>query len=255
VERNSVIGVRVGEAGTVLEMLGSVVRETSPDSDGNGGYGMQPGTGASVMVGGCLFSGNSSAGVSAWHVGTEVLLGGSLVVGTHPHSDGKLGLGVVSQSAGSMSLLNSLIAENSTAGVAAFTGGHLHLEASAVLNTGKGGAKGTSSPQVFGDGVLCANASEIDLVTTVVAGNGRNGVYFYKAPGSVTDSVVVDNEFYGLAMEACADQVEWEGMGNHILGNARALPSDKAAQVTTSTGGMPVPEAPQMICVPPECKE
>ncbi|MBM4356104.1 MAG: hypothetical protein FJ109_20320 [Deltaproteobacteria bacterium] len=88
------------------------------------------------------------------------------------------------------------------------------------------------------------------MLSTFVSGDARNGIYYNQSSGSVTDSVIVDNAFYGLAMEECADKVEWDGKGNYVLGNASALPPDKAAQVTTSTGGMAVPPAPEMIEIP-----
>jgi hypothetical protein len=104
--------------------------------------------------------------------------------------------------------------------------------------------------QVFGDGVAAVYGSRVEMVSTVVSGNLRNGVYLVSAEGSVYDSVIVSNEFYGLAMEQCADKVDWEGRGNYILGNSTGMPPELAAQVTTSTGGMPVPPAPEMIELP-----
>jgi hypothetical protein len=95
-----------------------------------------------------------------------------------------------------------------------------------------------------------AHGAELDLSSTVVAANKRCGAYYYTASGGISGSAITANGFYGLALDQCASQVEWEGNGNVIFGNATGMPLELAAQVTTSTGGMPVPPAPEMIEVP-----
>jgi hypothetical protein len=206
--------------------------------------------GALLSASGCLLMGNTQAGVSMWDPDTKTDLLAVVVRGTMPDEDGELGTGIVVQEGASASIGKSLLAQNATAGAMAVDGGLILLESSAVYDTQKGGSGTGRSFQVFGDGIVAEDGAEVDVAATVLAGNGRNGIFFDQSQGSLAGSLVTDNEFYGLAMEKCADRVDWEGTGNYVFGNATGLPPDLAVQVTTSTGGMPVPPAPEMIELP-----
>jgi len=248
---NTAVGIRVGHPDTKVDLSATVVQGTMPDGQGRGGVGMQTGEGAQATGSGCLLGGNTEAGISVWDSNTRMDLSATVVKDTMPDAKGGVGVGAVVLQNASMFILDSLFVENTTGGVFVLDGGSVRLEKSAVRNTRKGGAGAGGHFQSFGDGVVSGEGM-VELVATLVAGNGRSGVYFSSSSGSVSDSVIVDNEFYGLAMEECADQVEWEGKGNFILGNATAMPPDEAVEVTTSTGGMPVPPAPGMIEVAPD---
>jgi len=148
-----------------------------------------------------------------------------------------------------MTLFKTLLDKNATAGALLLDPGSIMLfDTSAVTGTLIGGATVDGPGKgVFGDGIVAAAGGELEVASVLVARNARNGIFFSHASGTVANSTIVGNDFYGLAMEECADQVEWEGKGNYVVGNASALPPDKAVQVTTSTGGMAVPPAPEMI--------
>ncbi|MBM4354621.1 MAG: hypothetical protein FJ109_12680 [Deltaproteobacteria bacterium] len=247
VDDNTDSGMVVAHPGTMVEITECVIRNTRPADSGEGGQGAAAFAGAAVASRGCLIDGNTALGVAAKDPDTSVDLAATIVRDTHPLEDGSQGFSGIVQEGASLRIAGSLVTGSVTAGVAAFAGGRALLDGSAVTDTETGGAGTDVEFEVFGDGLVAAGGSSVEIVSTIVAGNARNGIYYNQSSGSVTDSVIVNNDFYGLAMEECADKVEWEGKGNYIVGNASALPADKAAQVTTSTGGMAVPPAPEMM--------
>ncbi len=247
---SGVAGLALG-SGTSMALSATIIEDTK--DDGNlAGHGLQVSGGAKAGVEGCVLRRNHEAGIMGADAGTTVTVAGSLVSATLSRPDGSRGIGITAQDGAAVSVRSSCANENTTAGVLVTgPGSAAVLEASAVLSTSSGGAEhARSSFQVYGDGLVADDGGELDLVSVLVSGNARNGIYYNQSSGSVTDSVIVGNDFYGLAMEECADQVTWEGLGNHVVGNASALPPDKAAQVTTSTGGMAVPPTPEMIEIP-----
>ncbi|MBM4355232.1 MAG: DUF1565 domain-containing protein [Deltaproteobacteria bacterium] len=254
-EENVALSIFAFDGGTRTDVSASVVRGTEPDSERFMGYGIQASEGAIGALSGCLLEQNTGVALLFARPDTRADVLGTIVRDTRPNSEGFLGSGLAAQEAAHVMLRLTLFDGNATTGVSAFGQGTVvEMAESAVLDTQPGGytleTERSSEFQVCGDGILAAEGSTAVMLSTFVSGDARNGIYFNQSEGSVTDSVIVNNDFYGLAMEECADQVAWEGQGNHFLGNAAALPSDKAAQVTTSTGGMAVPPAPEMIEIP-----
>ncbi len=249
VESCSGVAIATDGTGSYLALDASVLRE-------NEGLGAQSKGGSSLWTSGVLVDRSSSMGLLVSESGTAAELRGTIIRGTSPSAEGSLGVGLVVQNTASGSLLSCLLADNSTAGVMSWGFSHTTVDQSAVTHTLAAGMDHVvGGKQVYGDGLMAGNGGELVMDETIVSDNARNGVYYNQSSGSVTNSVIVGNDFYGLAMEECAGQVAWEGKENHVIGNASALPPDKAAQVTTSTGGMAVPPAPEMICIPPECNE
>ena len=206
---------------------------------------------ATATVSGCLFEGNTSAGILVAHSGTQMGLTGTVVRDTKPNTSGYLGTGLaVLEGAEAMALM-CLFQRNATSGVDAFDEGTaLGLETCAVLDTQAGGMDVPTEHalefQVFGDGILAAPGTSVDVASTVVLNNARSGLYYYEAGGTIDGSAIAGNLSYGLAMEQCAEDLAYEGRGNFIFGNALDLPAAKAAEVTTNPEGLPVPPIPEV---------
>ena len=81
-------------------------------------------------------------------------------------------------------------------------------------------------------------------------GNSRCGVYLENSVGVITDSVIALNSSFGLAMADCAEDVQHQGKGNIIAGNALSLPPNLAAEITASPSGLPVPPVPEVGPMP-----
>ncbi|MBM4355360.1 MAG: right-handed parallel beta-helix repeat-containing protein [Deltaproteobacteria bacterium] len=262
---NSGGGVSTQDSKTVLLMERTVVEDSLATWESElgpevFGRGIDASYGAWASVSGCLVQGNTEVGVYASGSGGTMDLAGSIVRDTLCHEAGLAGgghgMGVVAMGGANTQVRYALIQHNDTAGAACHGQvTELGLGHVAILDT-QGGMSwyddvaGTEQKQAFGDGAYAAEGCRMVVAASLLASNRRTGLYFLQSPGQVVGNLIHSNDFYGLAMEECADQVEWEEKGNYIVGNASALPPDKAAQVTTSTGGMAVPPAPEMIEIP-----
>ena len=123
----------------------------------------------------------------------------------------------------------------------------LSVVTSAVLNTRKAGAEfGDEGPQVFGDGVFAGYGSILSMDSVVVMNSGRAGVHYDESEGEISSTVITGSSSYGLALDQCAESVEYEGRVNYIFGNALDMSAEEAAEVTANPKGLPVPPAPEV---------
>jgi len=194
--------------------------------------------------------------MSVFHSGTLAQVRGSIFRGTLHTAAGEHGNGLVAASGGSAALESCLLEGNATAGLLAINSGTtVSLSDSGVFNTLPAGAVADSSEtrgyMIFGDGILAAQDSAVELTSTLVVGNSRCGGYFYDgASGTVTGCVISGNMSYGLAIAKDSGAVEWEDGANYIIGNAQELPSGQDTNVTTAPGGLPVPPPPELSEMP-----
>ncbi len=86
-----------------------------------------------------------------------------------------------------------------------------------------------------------AENSVVDITDTFVAGNGRAGLYFKNASGSISGSVITGNSSFGLAMKDSHENMSFKEAGNYIIGNAVDMPARQAMDVTDNPGAIPVP--------------
>jgi len=254
-EANHLMGLSVAQSGSKVDLSQSVVRDTKPDNNGKFGNGMQVNDGAYALISGCLFEDNQEVGVAAFHSGSQIELSGTVVMDTRPNGAGYLGSGFAALSGAEGRSFFSLFNRNTTNGVASFgEGTSISLDNCALLQTAKGGASVEPRPgaefQVFGDGLLAAGGSRAELTSTVVMGNGRTGAYYSTSSGEVRDSVIWMSSSYGLAMASCHQDVDYNENGNFIFGNAHALPPELVSQVTTTPGGLPVPDPAKIAELP-----
>jgi len=253
---NGAVGIYSRGKGTVVDMRGSTVTGTMRSKTADKGAAAQASFGSNLLLSRVALVDNGGEGVIVAGA-SHAELSSTVVRGTKPKEAGEHGMGIALVEASSAFILDSLVEATYTSGVFLTEKSTATLQGSAVMATQAGGVGwGTGKgEQIYGDGIVATGWAELDLVSVLAMGNKRVGVYYDRASGTVTGVLSTGNDFYGLAMEECADMVEWEGKGNFIVGNATALPPDKAAQVTTTTGGMAVPPAPAMVCIPPDCKE
>ena len=257
VEGNVTTGLGVVGSGTDVTMEGVVVAHSQYDQNGQFGMAVTVWDGPSLVLSHSLLADNTTFGVLAGAPGTDLLIQGSIVRGTQTDKQGELGRGLdVSQQARA-TVKATLFSNNNTAGVAAYDGGtDITLSDCAVTGTGEGGAwlfgEAGAQPefQKFGDGVFAGEGSAVALSSVVVADNERCGAYYYGASGSIEKSVVSGNSSYGLALEACVQDVVYEEAGSVIFGNAHGLPAGTAADVTSNPKGLPVPPPPNISDMP-----
>ncbi len=93
-QRNTGIGVIAGDAGTTVDLVDTVVLDTAPGPNGDGGRGIDVGSGAALTATRCTVSGNTEIGVLGSDAGTTLDLQDTDVLDTVPTADGGLGMGI-----------------------------------------------------------------------------------------------------------------------------------------------------------------
>jgi len=236
---------------------GVVLRETLDGPFGTGGYGLLASTGSTISLTGSLIEENLFAGAAALGSGTEITMQGTIVRNNlrtltvwKPGEEEEYcgGYGLFAMVGAQASLLDCLFRGNGSIAVYALDAGTIiSVSDSAILETTAGG--GTSDDtdlQVFGDGLFAGIEAELNVASSLVAGNERSGVYYNNGSGKIADTVITANSSYGLTIEDCGEAVTYEDSGNVILGNALELPSRQSAEVTTTPEGLPTPPPPEV---------
>ena len=135
-EANSSSAIVLVDSGTQAELVGTVVRDTKPDENGNYGEGMRVSGGAAAMVSECLFEGNRNSAVIVTNPGTQAEFSHTVVRDTKPDGTGESGVGLVLNDGAAVTALNCLFEANTAAGIAVgHDGTQLELVSSVVQNT------------------------------------------------------------------------------------------------------------------------
>ncbi|MBI5518105.1 MAG: hypothetical protein HY909_30320 [Deltaproteobacteria bacterium] len=158
-------------AGTVLELVKSVVRGTRARSDGTLGRGLIAEQGATVRATDLLVADSAELGVSASNANTRVELVSSVVRGGLPRSDGTLGRGLQAQGGATLRATGVLVADHAFVGVGADGPGTVvELDRSVVRNTrprrdamGGNGLLAGGGATLRATGVLVANSTEVGV--------------------------------------------------------------------------------------------
>ena len=239
------------DAGSVVTVHASVFRDTIPDEEGDGGWGILAATGVQLEMRGCLIEGNTEQGVAVFSPNTKAAFSGTVIRDNLPNADGEHGGGLYVAEQSTTLVSDCLLAGNATTGVTAMNlATDLQISRVVVMDTQKGGAWTLDAQgrpvefQVYGDGIFAGDKVSVKVVQSVLLGNGRCGAYFYNSGGALEDSIIWGNDSYGLALEGSKDWLAYQNEGNHVFGNASGLPPALAAQVTTTPGGLPPPPAP-----------
>jgi hypothetical protein len=249
IDGNERVGAIAGGEGAELGLRQSVVRQTGSDGAAWLSLGVHANNAAHLEADGCLIESNRGGGVSVAQPETTARLSGSIIRSNVPTGEGTYGVGLM-VGQGSATVESCLLAGNQVFGLAAADSASVLVSDCEISATGKGmapcegtGCRGETA--TYGDGLL-AESAQLDVESCIVTGNERAGVFFSRSEGSLKDSLIFENRSYGLALESCAEDVDWEGMGCWFVGNAYDLPPAYAAEVTTSPQGLPVPPPPEL---------
>ncbi len=186
---NAGLGLGVNDPGTEVAMSGCLVRNNLPSQEGEGGYGLQAGTGASLACDGCEITGNNAAGISALHSETRVGLQDCLVRHTVLGAGQRGGIGVSVTEGASAVVVGGDISWNEGLGAGAWDdGSELDLWGCLVrdnLPTPDGG---------YGRGVEVGYGARLSASGILVSGNTQVGI---AAMGADTFAWVSDSEVSG----------------------------------------------------------
>ena len=168
-ESNSNVGISLIDAGALLELSATVVRETNPNSEGNGGLGIVAREGATALVFDCLLDRNSGYGLWVGHEDTELHMSGCAIRDTQPNASGQPGEGLHIGLEAQADVHGCVFERNAEFGLwAGHEGTHLNMYATAVRGTlaGQSGDFGYGL-QVGEAATAVATACLIDRDTSV----------------------------------------------------------------------------------------
>ena len=214
-ERNTVHGMSLIDAGTRAYLEDVEVRETRSDDHGNAGVGIYIGYGASLEAEGATFEGNEGVGVHVAGPASSAFLGQSLVSGTTMTSEQAWGFGVAASAGGVLDLVDTTIEDSTSLGAAALgNGSTVILEDVSITGTRRGAVtvagvggiamdggdwegtnvtvEGTEGPGLLTTGDGSVSCTACDLV-----GNGFAG-----AVGWGGDLEIVDSSIRGVTPDA-----------------------------------------------------
>ncbi|MFH1463469.1 MAG: right-handed parallel beta-helix repeat-containing protein [Pseudomonadota bacterium] len=197
-ERNAGKTIAAYDTGTLVALVDTVIRDTSPDGDGEFGFGVEVGYGAKLLAEGCEVAGNVGAGVIVFDPGTEVSLVSTVIRDTRPADDGEYGFGVQVLAA-TVEVVGCELAGNAAVGVLAVDSrATVTLRDTSVLDTGTG--YGDYSAAALG--VAAEWGSSISATGLRVEGTAGPGLYA-AADGSrlsCSGCTLRDNRFAGAAV-------------------------------------------------------
>ncbi len=99
---NMALGVSAAELGTTVTLRETNIQDTQPNKKGEGGFGVQATSGASLQLESCLVSGNTDTSVVGGELGTTLSLRGTTIQDTRPPENGIWGIGIVVVDGGSL---------------------------------------------------------------------------------------------------------------------------------------------------------
>lgn len=178
-DQNTDLGIQASVAGTTITVDSSVVRKTLSDLSGKSGLGLQATSGSSITLTDCLVTDNHSTGASA--AGGLVTLTSSVVQNTLSDQQGKLGVGLEAQQAGTLTIEKCLVRNNRQVGVNVGQSG-----SSAVVQ--KTLVEGTQSDDLglYGMGVQVNLGASLTLTDVVLKGNRQMGAVVGKQGSNLT---------------------------------------------------------------------
>jgi len=197
VARNAGDGILVVEPDTSVALLGTTIRDTRPDENGEGGDGIQVSTGASLDAEGCEVRGNTGSGVLVGGSGTSVTLRETVIEGTLSGESREYGYGISVQDGASLEAEGCEVRRNTALGVGASDPGtSVTLQDSRITSTMRG--------EFYTVGVGLGLDSDASLVAAGidVSSNEGPGIYVVNEDTQLvcSDCTIRDNQFAGAVV-------------------------------------------------------
>ncbi len=222
---NTAAGLTAEGAGTLVEVVDTIVQDTRPEWSGDFGHGIVVGDGARLSAVGCEVVGSRSQGIGISGTGTEAELTDTIVRDTLPNDRGELGYGVQVHAGASLTADGCVVAGNTAYGMLAYdpattaaltnttvrdTRTNMDGEAGGGIEVYGGAALSAKDCRVENNasvGVLVVHSgSHAVLMDTAIRGTrsndlGMNGYgidVHYGATLSVVDGTLQDNASAGI---------------------------------------------------------
>jgi len=202
VARNSAIGVFVLDSGSSVALRETIIEDTKPDENGNGGMGIQVQDGASLDAEACVVRGNTNMGLSVNDPGTSAYIKETTIENTQPKASGGGGYGITINEEATLDVEGCEVNGNTGAGVVAVDPGtSVALRETAIEDTQphEDGTKGY--------GLYVADGASLYAEGCEVRGNAAVGVKAYNSEEMHGTSIVLQE----TSIEETRAQADGEG--------------------------------------------
>jgi len=194
---NSQDGVLASGSDTTVTLVETTVRDTRPDPEGQGGFGVVVYGGATLDAEACTISDNAAVGVFVADDGTAVELRETTIRDTLPAGDGFGGYGIQVSDGASLGAEGCEVTGSTAVGIlVAHSQTVVTLAGSAVLSTKCG------ELQTVGLGVTVVEGAEVEASALEAASNEGPGIYLVHEGSHIdcTGCVLRANQFAGATV-------------------------------------------------------
>jgi len=172
VSGSTAVGVLVNESGTTVTLLGTTIQGTKPNQHGEGGYGIDIYSGASLEADTCALSGNTVVGILAAGSGTTVALRGTTIDGNLADENEEFGYGIDAWGGASLEADACVVSDNAGIGILVDgTGTTVTLLETTIQGTQP------AKDGMFGYGLAVQNGASLEAASCEVSENTAVGVF------------------------------------------------------------------------------
>jgi len=206
VEDNTGSGAFATGFGTEISFLNTVIRDTKPNKEEEGGLGIVASDGVVADISACLIERNTGTGVSAVGPNTAVKLTNTILRDTKPNVDG-LGRGIGIQKGGLLNISGCRVERNSEGGVIV-TGAGTFVGLSNTLIRGTAGTEAAEGEFGVGVGVGAEGVAEIsgcliERTTGVGVAVQEIGTEVTLAHTTIRDTQPTMEGLFGVGIDIC----------------------------------------------------
>ncbi len=187
------VGLIAGDSRTTVSLLDSVIRQTSSDVTGEGGFGIALTGGVTLHASGCSISESTQVALHAHGEGTTATLSGCELRDTRQGDNPDATRGAQVTAGARVTLLDSALLDNEGPGVLIKDGGAVEIERCEIARNLQGGL------MVGAGGQATVRASTLAFGIEDDQGLGGAGAYVYEGGQlDLQDSLVEGNRGVGL---------------------------------------------------------
>ena len=200
------VGLAVGDPGTLATIHHSVVRNILIPEDSGMGIGVLVDEGTADNKG-CLIENFPRTGVVIVEGGGKSDISGTIIRSPSPAPYDLFGMGLLVSPGGQANLSSCLLTDLRTIGILAHdTGATITADEIAIQRTRAGagltswGGDDPAQAVPFGDGIQIIDGATLTVSHSIVSASERNGTYFQKASGTLSETLITGSNSFGLAL-------------------------------------------------------
>jgi len=239
IDQNNQIGIGVERTSNV-EIEGNQITNTRQDANNQGGFGIDVQNSSTATIEDNTLDGNTGIGIVVFEQ-ADATIQGNTIKNTQPNAEGKLGLGIIIDSA-SATIENNTIIANSDTGVGVGGQADVTIKGNTIQDTKpdgngefgrgitvRGSAKATIKDNTIKEnaewGIGLGGAVQATISNNTITANQKGGIFVgftidnETAQVEISRNTVQDNKDCGVLVDKDEPDIKVTGSGNLISGN------------------------------------